>query len=166
MCFRSSVWRGFCFFEFASVGQANMVNKNVKALPAPETKTAWVSAPLPAFGLGWRLLWVERDGTKSATCDHRQPLSFFRRTRQDWGRGEARGRRVLRPDGVVFSLYRRGAFVARCAFRVVVGTFPLEELAQVLLGLKRAPGKQLTPWQEPRKSRLFGDDWREALGPA
>jgi hypothetical protein len=30
---------------FSSAGQANMVNKNVKALPAPETKTAWVSAP-------------------------------------------------------------------------------------------------------------------------
>jgi hypothetical protein len=30
---------------FSSAGQANMVNKNVKALPAPDSKTAWVSAP-------------------------------------------------------------------------------------------------------------------------
>ena len=54
-----------------------MVNKNVKALPAPETKTAWVSAPLRAFGFGRRSICVERDGTQSATCDHRQPLSFL-----------------------------------------------------------------------------------------
>lgn len=35
-----------------------MVNKNVKALPAPETKTAWVSAPLLAFGIDGRCMCV------------------------------------------------------------------------------------------------------------
>ena len=34
---------------FSSAGQANMVQKNVKALPAPDSKTAWVSAPLGAL---------------------------------------------------------------------------------------------------------------------
>ena len=32
--------------------------------------------------------------------------------------------------------------------------------------MKRAPGQPLTPWQEPRKSRLVETSWREPSGPA
>ena len=89
MCFRSSVWRGVVV-EISSVGQANMVNKNVKALPAPDTKTAWVRAPVPPFGFGRRSIWVACDGTRTATYDHCQPRSFFRLARKGWCPGEPR----------------------------------------------------------------------------
>ena len=67
-----------------------MVNKNVKALPAPDTKTAWVSAPLRAFG-HW---------SKIRTCGLRWPEVSRRITAHRFafsaeargmGRGEAQG---------------------------------------------------------------------------
>ena len=55
---RRGVFSFFSVLEtqgFSSAGQANMVQKNVKALPAPDSKTAWVSAPSgpwPMLGRG------------------------------------------------------------------------------------------------------------------
>ena len=128
-CFRCSVWRGFVFSRVCECrgGQHG------------EQERQGVAGARDQDGLGQRTLagvwfWSKIDlcGERwHAKCHVRSPpaAELSRRTRKDWGRGGAHGRRVLRPDGVVFSLYRRGVFVARCAFRVVVGTPPFEELA-------------------------------------